>query len=84
LQLAKPLAQDDIRRQRYIKPMKNYTIPVYYRFFLVIYGTLIIHNLWRNHIVDKMIRVMMMRSDKELIRTLVYDALELVKRIQYE
>uniref|UniRef100_A0A914QG82 Ribosomal protein S7 domain-containing protein n=1 Tax=Panagrolaimus davidi TaxID=227884 RepID=A0A914QG82_9BILA len=39
--------------------------------------------IYRDHVVDKLIRVILKDGKKEIARTAVYDALEIIKRRQY-
>ncbi|CAD5227363.1 unnamed protein product [Bursaphelenchus xylophilus] len=67
-ELKKPIPEDDLRNYRYLKPMNTDQVPVFYR----------------DHVIDKLIRVCMKEGKKDLSRRNVYAALELVKRIQYK
>uniref|UniRef100_A0A914ZFK1 Small ribosomal subunit protein uS7m n=1 Tax=Parascaris univalens TaxID=6257 RepID=A0A914ZFK1_PARUN len=66
--LNKPLDAEDERNFLHIKAMKSDESPVFYR----------------DHVVDKLIRVCMKDGKKELSRSNVYAALEIVKRRQYK
>lgn len=58
---------NDARNFLHPKPMKSDQTPVFYR----------------NHVVDKLIRILERYGEKELVRQKVYLALEKVKRKQY-
>jgi len=40
--------------------------------------------IFRNEIVDRMVNIMMVKGKKQLIRTEIYGALEIIKRVQYK
>ncbi|KAK0400379.1 hypothetical protein QR680_003469 [Steinernema hermaphroditum] len=67
-QLCKPLNPDDPRKYMFIKALKSDHSPVFYR----------------DHVVDKLIRVCMKEGKKEISRNNVMSALETVKRRQYK
>uniref|UniRef100_A0A0M3JCF4 28S ribosomal protein S7, mitochondrial (inferred by orthology to a C. elegans protein) n=1 Tax=Anisakis simplex TaxID=6269 RepID=A0A0M3JCF4_ANISI len=67
-QLNEPLDAEDERNFLFIKTMKSDESPVFYR----------------DHVVDKLIRVCMKDGRKELSRSNVYAALEIIKRRQYK
>uniref|UniRef100_A0A0N5C9C5 Small ribosomal subunit protein uS7m n=1 Tax=Strongyloides papillosus TaxID=174720 RepID=A0A0N5C9C5_STREA len=67
-ELQKPLAEDDERKHRHAKAMGYDRSPVFYR----------------NHIVDKIVRVFMEDGKKDTVRTHVLEAIEIVKRRQYK
>ncbi|CAK5030889.1 unnamed protein product [Meloidogyne enterolobii] len=67
-QLNNPLPEDDPRRYLYPKQMESNKTPVFYR----------------NEIVDRMVNIMMVKGKKQLIRTEIYGALEIIKRVQYK
>ncbi|WKX95662.1 hypothetical protein Q1695_012264 [Nippostrongylus brasiliensis] len=63
-----PLDENDERNFLYIKAMKGDETPVFYR----------------DHTVDKLIRVCMKSGGKETTKHHVYSALEIIKRRQYK
>ncbi|CAI4224473.1 unnamed protein product [Auanema sp. JU1783] len=66
--MKQPLDPDDERNFLFIKAMKADSSPVFYR----------------DHVVDKLVRVIMKDGNKETVRKHVYEALEIVKRRQYK
>ncbi|KAF8371119.1 mrps-7 [Pristionchus pacificus] len=67
-QLRKPLSADDERNFLFIKALKSDETPTFYR----------------NHVVDKLVRVCMTDGRKEMSRKNVLAALEIIKRKQYQ
>ncbi|GMT24040.1 hypothetical protein PFISCL1PPCAC_15337 [Pristionchus fissidentatus] len=67
-ELKKPLAADDERNFLFIKALKSDETPTFYR----------------NHVVDKLVRVCMTDGRKETSRKNVLSALEIIKRKQYQ
>ncbi|VDO37508.1 unnamed protein product [Haemonchus placei] len=67
-QMHEPLDENDERNFLYIKAMKSDETPVFYR----------------DHTVDKLIRVCMNSGRKETAKHHVYSALEIIKRRQYK
>ncbi|KAK5982549.1 hypothetical protein GCK32_004413 [Trichostrongylus colubriformis] len=67
-QVYQPLDENDERNFLYIKAMKSDETPVFYR----------------DHTVDKLIRVCMKSGNKETTKHHVYSALEIIKRRQYK
>ncbi|VDM96172.1 unnamed protein product [Thelazia callipaeda] len=66
-QLYQPLDPKDDRRYCYLKAMTSAQTPVFYR----------------NAIIDRLINVCMLRGMKEKMRTIILEALEIVKRRQH-
>ncbi|KAK0407403.1 hypothetical protein QR680_019178 [Steinernema hermaphroditum] len=66
--LSEPLELDDPRNFLFIKALKSDQSPVFYR----------------DHVVDKLVRVFMKDGKKEITRSIVLSALEIVKRRQYK
>ncbi|KAI6224908.1 Ribosomal-S7 domain-containing protein [Aphelenchoides besseyi] len=66
-ELNKPLDATDKRNFLYVKPMLFDETPVFYR----------------DHIVDKLIRVCMMEGRKETSKANIHEALEIIKRRQF-
>uniref|UniRef100_A0AC35U8Y5 Ribosomal_S7 domain-containing protein n=1 Tax=Rhabditophanes sp. KR3021 TaxID=114890 RepID=A0AC35U8Y5_9BILA len=67
-ELAKPIDADDQRKFLYAKAMHFDQSPVFYR----------------NHVVDKLVRVCMKDGKKDVVRKNVLSALEIIKRRQYK
>uniref|UniRef100_A0A0N4ZH11 Small ribosomal subunit protein uS7m n=1 Tax=Parastrongyloides trichosuri TaxID=131310 RepID=A0A0N4ZH11_PARTI len=67
-ELQKPINQDDPRIYLFAEAMKFDESPVFYR----------------NHVVDKLVRVCMKDGKKDVVRKNVLEALEIVKRRQYK
>ncbi|EFO26021.1 ribosomal protein S7p/S5e containing protein [Loa loa] len=66
-QLNQPLDPEDDRRYCYIKAMTSVQTPVFYR----------------NAVIDRLINVCMLRGMKEKMQNIVLEALEIIKRRQY-
>uniref|UniRef100_A0A915PL33 Small ribosomal subunit protein uS7m n=1 Tax=Setaria digitata TaxID=48799 RepID=A0A915PL33_9BILA len=66
-QLNKPLEPEDDRRYCYIKAMTSAQTPVFYR----------------NATIDRFINICMLRGMKEKMRHIILEALEIIKRRQY-
>uniref|UniRef100_A0A0K0DX12 Small ribosomal subunit protein uS7m n=1 Tax=Strongyloides stercoralis TaxID=6248 RepID=A0A0K0DX12_STRER len=67
-ELQKPLEIDDERKFKHAKAMNFDQSPVFYR----------------NHVVDKLVRVCMKDGKKDVVRKDVLEALEIMKRRQYK
>uniref|UniRef100_A0A0K0FZZ2 Small ribosomal subunit protein uS7m n=1 Tax=Strongyloides venezuelensis TaxID=75913 RepID=A0A0K0FZZ2_STRVS len=67
-ELQKPIAEDDERKHYHAKAMGFDQTPVFYR----------------NHTIDKLVRVFMKDGKKDVVRTHVLEAIEIVKRRQYK
>ncbi|CAL2038937.1 unnamed protein product [Caenorhabditis brenneri] len=67
-ELRKPLDADDERNFLFVKALKSDATPVFYR----------------DHVIDKLIRVCTKDGEKETSRRNVYSALEIIKRRQYK